>query len=47
MDAAEPTAVDDSSNGSTVQAVPGQAIEVTLHSTYWRVDDHRAAVSAR
>ncbi len=35
--------VDDSSNGSTVQAVPGQAIEVTLHSTYWKVDGSSAA----
>jgi hypothetical protein len=29
--------LDESSNGSTVQASPGQAIELTLHSTYWKI----------
>jgi len=30
--------VDETSNGSTIQAVPGQVIELVLHSMYWRID---------
>jgi hypothetical protein len=29
---------DESSNGSTIQAAPGQVIELSLHSTYWQID---------
>ena len=30
--------VDETSNGSTIQAAPGQVIELALHSTYWQID---------
>src|SRR5208337_4286541 len=29
--------LDEASNGSTIQASPGQTIELTLHNTYWRI----------
>ena len=31
-------AVDENSNGSTIQVALGQVIELTLHSTYWKVE---------
>ena len=30
--------VDESSNGSTIGAMPGEIIDVTFHSTHWRID---------
>ena len=30
--------VDETANGSTIQASPGQVIELALHSTYWHID---------
>lgn len=34
--------VDEKANGSTLEAAPGQVIEVRLHSTYWRIDGSSA-----
>ena len=31
-------ALDDSANGATVRAAPGQPIDLTLGSTYWHID---------
>ena len=30
--------LDETSNGSAIQAAPGQVIELVLHSTYWHIE---------
>lgn len=35
-------AIDEKANNSTVELAPGQTVQMTLHSTYWRVEGSSA-----